>query len=106
MKSDEVFAVVVRTTGLIVCLGSGGVLCWALVNLAFGGPASVGGLVIMGGPPFLVGLWLLRGAPSLIRFAFRNAEYPPSPTQYSLRELFMVVTLLAIFLSVAIGLNG
>lgn len=70
MKPAEVFTVVIRAIGLIVCLGSGAMLFWAFINLVLGGPGNVVGMVIVGLPPFLVGLWLLRGAPSLIGFAF------------------------------------
>lgn len=70
MRPADVFAVVVRVVGLVMCLGAGGVLGFALLNLLLGGPASVVGLVIVGLPPFLVGLWLLRGARSIVSFAF------------------------------------
>ncbi len=70
MKPADVFAVVVRTIGLIICLASGLVLFFALINLLMGGPASVVGLCILGVPVFLVGLWLLRGGPSIISYAF------------------------------------
>jgi hypothetical protein len=70
MKPADVFAVAVRLVGLVICLGAGAVLGFAVVSSLLGGPASAGGLVILGTPPFLVGLWLLRGAPSIVAFAF------------------------------------
>lgn len=76
MKSADVFAVVVRTVGLLVCLWSGAILSWAFINLLFGGPSSFFGLAVIGGPSLCVGLWLLRGAPSLIAFAYPNQGKP------------------------------
>ncbi len=74
MKPADVFVVVVRTIGLVVCLVAGAILFWALLNLVLGGPASVLGLVIVGIPVLGIGLWLLRGAPLLIAFAFPDAR--------------------------------
>ncbi len=74
MNPVNVFAVVVRTVGLLVCLGSGMVLFWALLNLLLGGPLSALGLTIINAPTFGVGLWLLRGAPSVVSFAFPEAR--------------------------------
>ena len=77
MKPAEVFGVVVRTVGLLVVVPSLGVLCFALLNLVLGGPASSGGLIIMGIPPLLFGRWLLRGAPALVTYAYPE-ERPAS----------------------------
>jgi hypothetical protein len=74
MKVADMFAVIVRTIGLIVLLASGAVLFYAFLNLILGGPMSVVGLLILGVPPFLVGLWMLRGAPPLIAFAFPESR--------------------------------
>jgi len=70
MKPVEVFAIVIRTVGLIVFLVATAILFWALLNLVLGGPASPGGGIIVGIPILLCGLWLLRGAPQLLAFAF------------------------------------
>jgi hypothetical protein len=101
MKSADVFAIVVRSLGLIICIVSGAVLYWGFINLVFGGPNSVAGSLIMGGPPLLVGLWLLRGAPGLIRFAYPDAERY-STWQFGLRTLFLVTTVVAFLLGVAV----
>jgi hypothetical protein len=101
MKPAEAFAVVVRSIGLIICLVSGAVLCWAFIVLVFGGPRNAAGILIIGGPPLLVGLWLLRGAPRLIRFAYPN-DASPSTWQFSLRALFVVTTIVAVLLTVAV----
>jgi hypothetical protein len=73
MKPVDVFAVVVRTIGLVVCFVSGAVLFFAILNLVLGGPVNAFGLAVVGAPLFSVGLWLLRGAPSLVAFAFPGA---------------------------------
>ena len=70
MKPSEVFAIVIRTVGLIISLFAAGLLSFALLNLVLGGPVNAGGMIIVGGPILLVGLWLLRGAPRLQAFAF------------------------------------
>jgi hypothetical protein len=70
MKPSEVFAIVIRTVGLIISLVATGLLSFALLNLVLGGPANAAGMIIIGSPILLVGLWLLRGAPKLLAFAF------------------------------------
>jgi len=70
VKPVEVFAIVVRTVGMIVSLAAAAILFWALLNLVLGGPANPVGMIIIGVPILLVGLWLLRGAPSLLAYAF------------------------------------
>ena len=74
MKPVEVFAIVVRTVGMIVSLAAAAILFWALLNLVLGGPASPVGLIIIGAPILLVGLWLLRGAPPLLVYAFPKED--------------------------------
>ena len=74
MKPVEVFAIVVRTVGLIVSLAAAAILFWGLLNLVLGGPVSAGGMIIVGVPKLLVGLWLLRGGPPLLAFAFPNKD--------------------------------
>ena len=76
MKPVEIFAIVIRTVGLIVSLIGSAILFWALLNLVLGGPASPGGGIIVGVPILLCGLWLLRGAPPLLAFAFPKEEAP------------------------------
>ena len=76
MKPADVFAIVVRTIGLLVCLFAGAILYWGAVNSVLGGPTDVIGLAIAGGPMLGVGLWLLRGVPSIVAFAFpKRREY-------------------------------
>jgi len=74
MKPVDVFAVVIRTVGLIVSLVATGLLSFALLNLVLGGPANAGGMIIVGVPILLMGLWLLRGASSLLAFAFPKED--------------------------------
>lgn len=69
-----VFSIVVRTIGMLTCLVTGGVLLFALITLALGGPANGVGMAIIFGPCFLVGLWLLRGAPSIVAYAFPSMK--------------------------------
>ena len=76
MKPADVFAVVVRTIGLLVCLWAGAILSWAFISVVFGGPFSFIGQAIIGGPSLAVGLWLLRGAPLLIAFAYPDQGKP------------------------------
>jgi len=47
MKPVEVFAVVIRTVGLIVSLFASAMLFFALLNLILGGPANGGGMIIV-----------------------------------------------------------
>ncbi len=74
MKPVEVFAIVIRTVGLIVFLIASSILFWALLNLVLGGPASPGGMIIVGLPMLLMSLWLLRGAPRLLAFTFPKED--------------------------------
>ncbi len=76
MKPVDVFAIVIRTVGLIVYLIASAILSFALLNLVLGGPANAGGMIIVGVPILLMGLWLLRGAPSLLAFAFPKEGAP------------------------------
>lgn len=73
MKPIEVFAVVIRTVGLIVCLMASAILSFALLTLVLGGPGNAGGIIV-GVPILLMGLWLLRGASPLLAFAFPENE--------------------------------
>ncbi len=74
MKPEESFAVVVRTIGLIICLGSGWAVSFGTLSLLLGGPPATTTLAFMGLLPFLIGLWLLRGARSVVAFAFPKNE--------------------------------
>jgi hypothetical protein len=73
MKPADVFAVVVRTVGLLACLGA----C-AILFLAFlagpPNPPNAFELAILDLALLGIGLWLLRGAPSLIAFAFPTSR--------------------------------
>ncbi len=89
MKPVEIFAVVIRTVGLIVSLIATALLSFALLTLVLGGPANAGGMIIVGLPILLMGLWLLRGASPLLAFAFpkddRHAQL--SATEPAKREV-------------------
>lgn len=74
MKPEDAFAVVVRTIGLIVCLGAGWSLFFGSLGMLLGGTPAAVALAFLGFPAFLVGLWLLRGARSVVAFAFPNDE--------------------------------
>jgi len=79
MKPSEAFGVVVRSVGLVTVVPAVGTLCYALLTVVMGGPASAGGLIILALPPLCAGLWLLRGAPGLVAFAYpdeRGSEWP------------------------------
>ena len=67
MKPADVFGIVVRAIGLVVCLKAGGTLVGALLSWALGA-------AILGVPMLAVGLWLLRGAPTVVSFAFPEAQ--------------------------------
>lgn len=68
-----VFAIVVRTVGLLVAIVAGAPLFYAFVSVVLGGP-NAAGIVIIFSPVFVVGLWLLRGAPWVVRFAFPDSD--------------------------------
>ncbi len=72
MRPVDVFAIVVRTVGLLVCVATFPILFWTLLNVVMGGPAGPGGLIIAI-PQMALGLWLLRGAPTIVAIAFPQA---------------------------------
>ena len=80
MKPADIFAIVIRTVGLIVSLVASATLLFALLNLLLGGPANAVGMIIVGVPILLAGLWLLRGAPPLLAYAFpKNDRHEKLP---------------------------
>jgi hypothetical protein len=96
MKPEDVFGIIVRTIGLIICLITGILFFNAGIVLVAGGPDRDLALAVAGIPAFLVSLWLLRGAEPLIDFAYNRL-----PLRFSLMSLLVVMTIAALLLAAA-----
>ena len=68
MKPPEVFAIVVRTVGLVSLLY---LLTTGVLFFAVGVPLL---LIIRSIVLLIVSMWLLRGAPQVVRFAYPDAK--------------------------------
>ena len=81
MKTPEIFAMIVRTLGLIVCLIMSVILFAGLVDLFGGGPGNHLARAFFALPLLFLGPWMLRGAPGLIAFAYSEEKQLPRNPQ-------------------------
>lgn len=82
MKPSEIFAIVVRTVGLLIGLHAVVVLLATAYLLVVGGFAQSFLLAFFGMPLLVISSWMLRGAPGLIAFAYpEEKQYPKDPQE-------------------------
>jgi len=71
MRPAELFGVLVRTIGFLICVSFGMSIGFGVIIAVLGSEASMGYL-IMGAPGFIAGGCLMTNASSIVSFAYPN----------------------------------